>query len=607
MDHKSFKERFQYWFDNRMAKGSRTLIELLLLSSVIIVLLLVILMTVLSREGSFFGNLWNGFVTLINAWMPEYDPSDPPNLVVLLFTAMIAIVGILFTSILIGIVTTSIEEKVVSLRKGNSAILEKDHSVILGFTPGEYTLLREIILSFGKEPGVIVVAALDDKEEMEEMIFENVEIPKHLKVICRSLDIYDPIDLQRLALKQAEEIIVNPAPNEEVTKILLALGSFIEETDPVRISAILYKDEYRLPESYARKHRMYTLQTNDTIAKMIARSCIQPGLSQVLVEVFDFKGNDFYLERIAGVAGMTFEQLSLALDGASPLGYMRCGKLFLNPPGKDTLEEEDRIVIFSPEKDSWKLGDAQPAELPEKRMADQTVLKQTTKVCIIGNNKSLKVILRELPFSVKEVMLVNSGIGEETMEVLRKTFSEIELSVSDYKTLDEEVLVSLVRNYSHVILLSRHLEDMDEDDMLTCFLLLQLRDIRERYQIDFNITAEMRTEFNQNLISDDDYTDFIVASNMAARFLAQLSQNNELLPLFSEILSNQGNEIQLIRAKDIGAVGSFTTAQLRRLSLVNGYVFMGYLGAEGEYCFNPPLEAGVTLGEQEHLILIGGV
>ena len=129
MDHKSFKERFQYWFDNRMAKGSRTLIELLLLSSVIIVLLLVILMTVLSREGSFFGNLWNGFVTLINAWMPEYDPSDPPNLVVLLFTAMIAIVGILFTSILIGIVTTSIEEKVVSLRKGNSAILEKDHSV----------------------------------------------------------------------------------------------------------------------------------------------------------------------------------------------------------------------------------------------------------------------------------------------------------------------------------------------------------------------------------------------------------------------------------------------------------------------------------------------
>ena len=605
MDHTSFKERFQYWFDNRMAKGSRTLIELLLLGSVIIVVLLVILMTVLSREGGFFENLWNGFVTLINAWMPEYDPSDPPNLVVLIFTALIAIIGILFTSILIGIVTTSIEEKVVSLRKGNSAILEKDHSVILGFTPGEYTLLREIILSFGKEPGVIVVAAQTDKEEMEEMIFENVEIPKHLKVICRTLDIFDPIDLQRLALKQAEEIIVNPAPNEEVTKILLALGSFIEETDPVRISAILYKDEYRLPESYARRHRMYTLQTNDTIAKMIARSCIQPGLSQVLVEVFDFKGNDFYLERIEGAEGMTFEQLALALDGASSLGYMRGGKLFLNPPGKDRLEGEDRVVLFTPEKDSWKLGEVQPAELPVNPMTKPVFAKQMTKVCIIGYNKSLKIILRELPFSVKEVMIVNSGTDEETIEELRKTFSQLELKVSDYKTLDEEVLVSLVRNYSHVIILSRHLEDMDEDDMLTCFLLLQLRDIRERYQIEFNITAEMRTEFNQNLISDDDYTDFIVASNMAARFLAQLSQNNELLPLFSEILSNQGNEIQLIRAKDIGAAGSFTVAQLRRLSLRNGFVFMGVVRDAGEYCFNPPLAESVTLQEQEHLIVIG--
>ena len=131
----TLRERFQYWFDNRMAKGSGGLVLLLVLSSVLTVVLLVFLMTLFSREGGFFSNLWNGFVTLINAWMPEYDPSDPPNLITLFFTALIAIVGILFTSILIGIVTTAIEAKVVSLRKGNSAILEREHSVILGFTP----------------------------------------------------------------------------------------------------------------------------------------------------------------------------------------------------------------------------------------------------------------------------------------------------------------------------------------------------------------------------------------------------------------------------------------------------------------------------------------
>ena len=605
MNKPTLRERFQYWFDNRMAKGSRTLIELLLLNSVGIVVLLVVLMTLLSREGNFFSNLWNGFVTLINAWMPEYDPSDPPNILSLIFTALIAVYGILFTSILIGIVTTSIEEKVVSLRKGNSAILEKDHSVILGFTPGEYTLLREIILSFGKEPGVIVVASPADKEEMEEMIFENVEIPKHLKVICRSLDIFDPIDLQRLALKQAEEIILNPDHNEQVTKILLALGSFIEESDPVRISAILYKDEYRLPESYARRHRMYTLQTNDTIAKMIARSCIQPGLSNVLVEVFDFQGDEFYLQKIDGIDGFTFERLSLSLDEVCPLGYMRSGTLHLNPPAEDRLKEDDQIVLFAKEKDAYRPGEMRQAILPSELLVPKSHVKQKTNVCILGYNKSLKMILRELPLNVGEVMLVNPDTDEETIQALREKFPEVDLRVSEYKQLDDAVLISLTRQYRHIIVLSRHLEDIDEDDMRTSFLLLRLRDIRERYQLDFNITAEMRTEFNQNLIADNNYTDFIVASNMSARFLAQLSQNNELLPLFSEILSNKGNEIQLISAEELGSKGTFTVAQLRRLCLINGFVLMGYLPAEGEYCFNPPLDERVTLDEQGQLIVIG--
>ncbi len=588
-----------------MAKGSRTLILLLVISSVFTVFLLVFLMTLFSREGGFLSNLWNGFVTLINAWMPEYDPADSPNLVTLFFTALIAIVGILFTSILIGIVTTAIEEKVVSLRKGNSAILEREHSVILGFTPGEYTLLREIILSFGKESGVIVVADSTDKEEMEEMIFENVEIPSRLKVICRSLDIFDPIDLQRLALKDAEEIIVNPAHNDQVTKILLALASFIDETDPVRISAVIYKDEYRLPESYARKHRIYTLQTNDTIAKMIARACVQPGLSKALVEVFNFEGNEFYLQKISGIAGMSFEDLSASLDGASPLGYMREGKLYLNPPEGSVLEAEDRIVLFTLEKDDWKLAEVQNTDLPEELTRKTEITKLMKRVAIIGSNHNLKVVLREMPSAVKEVLLVNHDLEEATLEQLRSLRKTMEIRTAEYPVLDEKALLSITKNYPHIVVLSRHLEDEDKDDMLTSFQILRLRDIRERYDLKFNITAEMRTEFNQNLISGNDDTDFIVASNMAARFLAQLSQNTELLPLFSEILSSQGNEIQLVKVKDLNASGSFTVAQLRRIARINGFVFMGYINFTGEYRFNPGLAESVMLDENETLILIG--
>ncbi len=601
----TMKQRFQYWFDNQMAKGTGTLIRILLLCSVGIVLLLVILMTVLTRKNGFFANLWNGFVTMINAWMPEYDPADPPDILSLIFTALIAVYGILFTSVLIGIVTNLIEEKVISLRRGNSVVLEEEHSVILGFTPGEYTLLEEIILSFGKEPGVIVVAGETDKEDMEEMIRDNVTVPKHLKVICRSLDIFDPVELERLSVKKAEEIIVSAMPNEQVTKVLLALAALIDENDPVRISAILYKEEYRLPESYARKHRIYTLQTNDTIASMMARACVQPGLSKVLVEVFDFSGDEFYLEPIAGIDGMTFAELSARLDYASVLGYMRSGNMFLNPDMNAVLKEGDRIALFTPEKDSWKMREVQDTSLPEALREKANLARNKTKVCIVGYNRTLKMILRQLPYSVNEVMLVNPMEEEELIEELREEFRYLTIRVSRFRQFNEAAILKMAEEYHHFVLLSRHSEDEDNDDMLTSFLLLRMRDVRERYQLEFNITAEMRTGFNQNLIADDDHTDFIVASNMASRFLAQLSQNNELLPLFREILSNQGNEIQLIRAEQFHLNGSYSIAQLRHLALINGFVFMGYIDENEQYQFNPPLTAAADLKGTDRLILIG--
>ena len=43
MMRKSIKERFQYWFDNRMAKGSFGLIRILIAFAVLLVLVLAVI------------------------------------------------------------------------------------------------------------------------------------------------------------------------------------------------------------------------------------------------------------------------------------------------------------------------------------------------------------------------------------------------------------------------------------------------------------------------------------------------------------------------------------------------------------------------------------
>ena len=129
MEKPSLKERLQYRFDNYMSHGSRNLITLLVICSAVLVFFAVCLMTAVMREpGSFLSNLWNGYVTLINAWMPEYDPGDPPHMAYLFFMAVIAIIGILFTSILIGIIT---RQNKTLYPTGDDCIMPGDNIVVV--------------------------------------------------------------------------------------------------------------------------------------------------------------------------------------------------------------------------------------------------------------------------------------------------------------------------------------------------------------------------------------------------------------------------------------------------------------------------------------------
>lgn len=154
----TLKEKFNYWFDNRMAKGSLGFIRFLIVASVVLAVLIAGLMVWLGVDGEndHAGVFWDSIATVINAWMPY---SEDGNFGYLILMSVNAIAGMLFTSVLIGIITSAIEEKLVDLKQGNSAVIEKDHVVVLGFHPGEYTLLNQLILAAEDTPMCIVLGA----------------------------------------------------------------------------------------------------------------------------------------------------------------------------------------------------------------------------------------------------------------------------------------------------------------------------------------------------------------------------------------------------------------------------------------------------------------
>jgi hypothetical protein len=601
----SLRERFRYWFDNRMTGGSLGFIRFLIAASLLLALFMAALIILLgfSEEGETVSVLWDSVATVINAWMPSFEDGSPGYLILMSLTA---IAGLLFTSVFIGIITSAIEEKIDSLKRGNSLVLEQDHIVVLGFRPGEYTLLSQLILAAAGKPACIVLAEDMDRADMEDDLRENLELPENFRIVCRTVDITDPASLEKCSVETCRTVIVSPADDMKTIKAILAVSALLEDkgAPEISVNAIISKNEHRFPPSIAETNNISTLQTSSILAKMIAHSCTQTGLSEAFREIFNFEGSEFYLIDLPGIGSLTFEDLSLRLDGASPAGIYRDGAMQLNPPFDLALREDDRVLVFSEESGSAKLLEA-PASLPALPEITRNVSEKETGTVIIGTNETLPTILAELPENVSEVFL--AGTHDEDRTTLEKAARKrsIHLQYCEGNPHDEEVLLSLARLTSHIVVLGDHTMDPEGADMETILTLLNLRDIRKRYDLSFNITVEMQLEHNQRLVGRGDHTDFLVASSMSSLILAQLAESPELLSVFREILSNKGSELYLKNVGRLGLAGTHTVGSLRQVMLRHGCILLGDLDREKYSTFNRPLSDTITLSEEDCLIVLG--
>ena len=602
----SFKERFAYWFDSRMSKGTADLIRLLAVVSVLAVALVAVLLVAFGYSEAKYGSdvFWDSFATIINAWMPYYSDGDG-SIGYLVIMAVAAITGLLITSVLIGIFTTAIEEYIEGLKDSKSTVLEKDHIVILGFTPGEYTLIKQVVMAAGTKKRTIVIGSEASSEEMRESIRENGDIPKNVKLIFRTIDIFDPASIEKCSPATSRHILINPMDDKKTVKVLLAVSLLINSTDneKVRVSALVSKSEYQFPETVAAKHNVTTIQMHNTIAKMVALSCTQTGLSDAFREVFAFDGCEFYSTQIAETAGMTFGELTYRLDKAVPIGVIHEDKVNLNP-GKDfKIEEGDRIIVFAEERDSGILRDTQ---YKETEMGKYRPPETGRTVAIIGYNSSFKTVYGEMLDEISEVIV--AGIPpEKKASVLKaaEAFESRKITVFEDDIDDTDNMTEIAKKADHIVLLSDYTLEDEDADIQSIFRIMRFRDIRTRLGLKFNITAEMCKKANLNLIREDEHMDYVASSNMSSLLLAQLSENYELTGVFTEILDNDGNELRLKKAGNFGLEGTYTTLQLRNLALSNNAVLLGYMRGENfESFFNPDLNEEITLSPEDSLIVL---
>ena len=601
----TFKQRLQYWLDNRMSKGTISMIKILVLGTlgIILVFSLVIYALKASEQSNFLYVLWDNAAYAINAWLPFASDMDEPSVRFLLPATIVSIVGLLFTSMLVGLCASGIEERVSNLRKGNSLVLATDHIVVLGFTAGEYTLLSELIEAADGEKIQLLVAGDVSKDEMEDLIRTNVTIPKNAKIICRNIDICDPQALTCCAISQARAVVISPAADDSTIHSILAVLSVLDgnEESGIKIIASIKSDRYFLPQPMLEKQNILMLQTNDIIARLIARSCTQNGVAELFDGIFNFTGSEFYSDPVTGIAGKSFVEAVCGIDGAVPIGFIRNGSTIVNPPLETVIQENDRLIYFAEDRHSLKADFEDSGDV--HILSEEPLPEEIQKIVVFGYNETFETFVNELPDSIHEITLVETTSGE-------RRFSDSFLcGKRTIRVFDDDIentdgIRQLLSETEHVFIFNNH-DSAEAGDTENILLLLNLRNIKNQYGDTFTITAEMLSEKSRNLVTAKDSTDYIIASNISSMILSQMVESPELLEFYSEILSNQGNEIYL---KDAAALrihaGDYSIRSLRKKALACGYILLGYC-QNHTFTMNPGLNEVLTVGDDMALAVIG--
>ena len=172
----SFRQKFQYYFDNLMSRGTPAMIGMLFVLSLAVVFVAgaVISIAGFVQEGQteripFMEAAWESLMRTLDSGTMGGDTGTGFRIVMLFVT----LGGIFIVSALIGVLNNAIETQMERLRKGRSQVLESNHTLVLGWSAQVFTVLNELMMANENQSRArIVVLADKDKVEMEDEIRE---------------------------------------------------------------------------------------------------------------------------------------------------------------------------------------------------------------------------------------------------------------------------------------------------------------------------------------------------------------------------------------------------------------------------------------------------
>ena len=563
----TWRDALRYRFENTLSRGPIAIIGWLALLSAGIVALATAAI-VLLRVDTTPGDDNSRLGPLESAWQSMLHAMDPGTLagdqgwVLRLLMLAVTLGGIFIVSMLIGTITSGLEARLDDLRKGRSRVIERNHTLILGWSSKIYSIVGELIIANeNQKRPCIVILADRDKVDMEDDLRAKFPNTKNTRVICRSGDPLDLDDLAVVAPHDARSIVVlapeTENPDIHVVKSVLAITNNPDRREsPYHIVAEI-RDEHNLEAAHlVGGEEAIFVRGGDLIARVTAQTCRQSGLSVVYTELLDFDGAEIYFTDAGALAGRDYRTLLSSFEDSAVIGLMRAdGEVLINPPMATLVQADDRIIAISEDDDTLIPATVAPPPLDLSAIVNGARSEPPPeRTLVLGWNEKTEAVIRELDHYVApgSKITVIRGWSEDDASLAAAaalTRQRMALRVGDIAsrdTLDQADVAS----YDHIIVMSDTRLPVQETDAQTLICLLHLRNIADTGGHDLNIVSEMMDLRNRTLAQVARADDFIVSDKLVSLMLSQLSENRHLDRVFRVLFSADGSEVYIRPAGD---------------------------------------------------------
>ncbi|XVE48574.1 hypothetical protein DITRI_Ditri01bG0012300 [Diplodiscus trichospermus] len=539
------------------------------------------------NDGSLAEALWLSWTFVADSGNHADSVGTGPRIV----SVSISSGGMLIFAMMLGLVSDAISEKVDSLRKGRSEVIEKNHILILGWSDKLGSLLKQLaIANKSVGGGVVVVLAERDKEEME-MDIAKLEFDfMGTSVICRSGSPLILADLKKVSVSKARAIIVLASDENadqsdaRALRVVLSLTGVKEGLRGHVVVEMSDLDNEPLVKLVG-GDLIETVVAHDVIGRLMIQCALQPGLAQIWEDILGFENDEFYIKRWPQLDGMQFEDVLISFPDAIPCGVKVAadnGMIILNPDDNYVLKEGDEVLVIAEDDDTYA-----PAPLPEVRRVDFPKLPELPKyperILFCGWRRDIDDMImvleaflapgselwmfNEVPEKERETKLIDGGLDisglkniklvhREGNAVIKRHLENLPLETFDSILIlaDESLEDSVVHSDSRslaTLLLIRDIQSKRlpyKDTKSTSLRLAGFSHsswIREMQQASDKsiIISEILDSRTRNLVSVSRISDYVLSNELVSMALAMVAEDKQINRVLEELFAEEGNEM----------------------------------------------------------------